>query len=109
MSLVEKVFYNTQTNEKTIEKVIVDDNVHYLHLVFPKGDGLPIHQSNANMYMTVIRGLLSIGLNNHDTQIYTKGTVLNIPCNTTMNVRNENEDILELIIVKTPVPGKSCV
>ena len=109
MNLVEKVFYNTQTNEKTIEKVIVDDNVHYLHLVFPKGDGLPIHQSNANMYMTVIRGLLSIGLNNNDTQIYTKGTVLNIPCNTTMNVRNENEDILELIIVKTPVPGKSCV
>lgn len=109
MNLVEKVFYNTQTNEKTIEKVIIDDNVHYLHLVFPKGDGLPIHQSNANMYMTVVRGLLSIGLNNNDTQIYTKGTVLNIPCNTTMNVRNENEDILELIIVKTPVPGKSCV
>lgn len=109
MNLVEKVFYNTQTNEKTIEKVIIDDNVHYLHLVFPKGDGLPIHQSNANMYMTVIRGLLSIGLNNNDTQIYAKGTVLNIPCNTTMNVRNENEDILELIIVKTPVPGKSCV
>ncbi|MEA4821028.1 MAG: cupin domain-containing protein [Erysipelotrichales bacterium] len=109
MNLVEKVFYNTQTNEKTIEKVIIDDNVHYLHLVFPKGDGLPIHQSNANMYMTVIRGLLSIGLNNNDTQIYTKGTVLNIPCNTTMNVRNEDEDILELIIVKTPVPGKSCV
>lgn len=109
MNLVEKVFYNTQTNEKTIEKVIIDDNVHYLHLVFPKEDGLPIHQSNANMYMTVIRGLLSIGLNNNDTQIYTKGTVLNIPCNTTMNVRNENEDILELIIVKTPVPGKSCV
>ena len=109
MNLVEKVFFNAQTNEKTIEKVIVDDNVHYLHLVFPKGDGLPIHQSNANMYMTVIRGLLSIGLNNNDTQIYTKGTVLNIPCNTTMNVRNENEDILELIIVKTPVPGKGCV
>ncbi len=97
MNLVEKVFYNTQTNEKTIEKVIIDDNVHHLHLVFPKGDGLPIHQSNANMYMTVIRGLLSIGLNNNDTQIYTKGTVLNIPCNTTMNVRNlPSEALIQL-------------
>lgn len=109
MNLVEKVFYNTLTNDKTIEKVIVDDNIHYLHLVFPNGDGLPIHQSNANMYMTVIRGKLSISLNNLETQKYTIGTVLNIPCNTTMNVRNENDDILELIIVKTPVPGKSCV
>lgn len=109
MNLVEKVFYNTLTNDKTIEKVIVDDNIHYLHLVFQNGDGLPIHQSNANMYMTVIRGKLSISLNNLETQKYTIGTVLNIPCNTTMNVRNENDDILELIIVKTPVPGKSCV
>ena len=109
MNLVEKVFYNTLTNDKTIEKVIVDDNIHYLHLVFPNGDGLPIHQSNANMYMTVIRGKLSISLNNLETQKYTIGPVLNIPRNTTMNVRNENDDILELIIVKTPVPGKSCV
>ena len=62
MKLTEKVFQNTQTDEKTIEKVVIDDNIHYLHLVFPKGEGLPIHQSNANMYMTVIRGILSIGL-----------------------------------------------
>lgn len=39
MNLVEKVFYNAQTNEKTIEKVVIDDNVHYLHLIFPKGQG----------------------------------------------------------------------
>lgn len=109
MNLVEKVFYNAQTNEKTIEKVVIDDNVHYLHLIFPKDQGLPIHQSNANMYMTVIRGALSIGLNNLETQIYTTGTVLNIPCNTTMNVRNENDETLELIIVKTPIPGKNCI
>ncbi len=109
MSLVEKIFFNKQTDEKTIEKVIIDDQVHYLHLIFPKGEGLPIHQSNANMYMTVIRGVLSIGLNNQETQLYTIGTVLNIPCNTTMNVRNENDAILELIIVKTPVHGKSCI
>ena len=109
MELVEKVFQNTQTDVKTIEKVIIDDHVHYLHLVFPKGEGLPIHQSNANMYMTVIRGTLSIGLNKSEIRPYTKGAVLNIPCNTTMNVKNNFDEILELIIVKTPVPGKSCI
>jgi len=109
MKLVEKVFQNTQTDEKTIEKVIVDENIHYLHLVFPKGEGLPIHQSNANLYMSVIRGTLFIGLNNNEVIQYKKGVVLNIPCNTTMNVRNNNDEILELIIVKTPIPGKSCI
>jgi hypothetical protein len=30
-------------------------------MVFPEGEGLPEHLSNANLYMTVIRGRLSIG------------------------------------------------
>jgi quercetin dioxygenase-like cupin family protein len=59
--------------------------------------------------MTVIRGTLFIGLNNNAVIQYKKGAVLNIPYNTTMNVRNNNDEILELIIVKTPVPGKSCI
>jgi len=29
MKLTEKVFQNTQTDEKTIEKVVIDDNIHY--------------------------------------------------------------------------------
>ncbi len=104
MKLIEKVFQNTQTDEKKIEKVIVDNHIHYLHLVFPKDDGLPIHQSNANLYMTVIRGILSIGLDNHEVHQYHKGAVLNVPFNTTMDVKNTNDEILELIIVKTPKP-----
>lgn len=109
MELVEIVFQNTQTDEKMIEKVIVDSHVHYLHLVFPKGEGLPLHQSNANLYMTVIRGVLSIGLNNNETHQYPKGTVLNIPFDVTMDVRNCDMEILELIIVKTPAPEKSLI
>jgi len=59
--------------------------------------------------MTVIRGILSIGLNNNEVHQYTKGFVLNIPCDTTMNVKNNNDETLELIIVKSPIPGKSCI
>lgn len=109
MELIEKVFMNTQTDEKKIEKVIIDDHLHYLHLVFPKGEGLPIHQSNANLYMTVVRGILSIGLNQNKVNQYEKGTVLNVPFDTTMNVTNTHDDVLELIIVKTPIPEKSCI
>ncbi|MBN2299972.1 MAG: cupin domain-containing protein [Acholeplasmataceae bacterium] len=107
MELTAKVFQNAQTDENTIETVIFDDNIQYLHLVFPKGEGLPIHQSNANLYMTVIRGTLSIGLNDNAITQYKKGIVLNIPYDTTMNVRNNNKEILELIIVKTPAPKKN--
>ena len=94
------------SNEKAVEKVIFDENLHYLHMVFNRSEGLPEHFSNSNVYMTVIRGTLSIGLNDQDIHKYTKGTLLKIPVDTKMNVKNLDEDTLELIVVKAPAPIK---
>lgn len=61
--MIETVFKLAKADCKTIEKVVVDENLHYLHMILPQGDGLPEHYSNSNVYMTVIRGRLSIRLN----------------------------------------------
>ncbi|MDK2806724.1 MAG: hypothetical protein PWP67_2032 [Clostridium butyricum] len=61
--MLEQIFKLSQSNEKTVEKVISDENLHYLHMVFNKGEELLEQFSNSNIYMTVIRGKLSIGLN----------------------------------------------
>ncbi|WP_200805124.1 cupin domain-containing protein [Acetoanaerobium noterae] len=74
------------------------------HMVFGKEEGLPEHYSNSNVYMNVIRGKLSIGLNDQEVHIYEKGTLLEIPYNTKMNVGNKDEDVLELVVVKAPAP-----
>ena len=102
--MVEQVFQFSQSDDKAVEKVLFDENVHYLHMVFPEGEGLPIHQSNSTVYMSVIRGQLSIGLNDQAIQLYPAGTMLKIPFDTTMNVRNMHPDVLELIVVKAPAP-----
>ena len=104
--MIEEVFTISVTDDKAVEKVIFDDNVQYIHMVFNKGEGLPEHFSNSNVYMTVLRGTLTIGLNDQEIHDYEKGTVLKIPFNTKMNVNNGNEAVLELIIVKAPAPGK---
>ncbi len=103
--MIEQVYRLSTGNEKVIEKVLFDENLHYLHMIFNKGEGLPEHLSNSNVYMTVVRGVLSIGLNDLDVREYKNGTLLKIPVNTKMNVKNQNEDILELIIVKAPSPN----
>lgn len=102
--MVEQVFQLSQSDDKAIEKVCFDENVHYLHFVFPQNEGLPLHDSNSNVYMTVIRGILSIGLNEQDIHEYPAGTMLKIPFQTKMNVRNLHPDVLELIVVKAPAP-----
>ncbi len=102
--MIEQVFKISTGNEKIIEKVVFDDNLHYLHMIFNKGEGLPEHFSNSNVYMTVVRGTLSIGLNDQDIHEYPNGTLLKIPVNTKMNVKNLHDDTLELIVVKAPAP-----
>ena len=102
--MIEKVYKMSPSDSHVIEPVIKDENIHYMHMVLLKGEGLPVHNANANVYMTVVQGTLNISLENGDFNIYTKGTILNIPFKTKMNVRNENEEILELFVVKAPAP-----
>lgn len=64
--MIEKVFELSKKNEKAVEKVVFDENLHYLHMVFNKGEGLPEHFSNSNVYMTVMKGTLSIGLDEQE-------------------------------------------
>jgi len=102
--MIEKVFNLAKGNEKAVEKVVFDENLHYLHMVFNKDEGLPEHFSNSNVYMTIIRGMLSIRLDDQEIQEYGPGTLLKIPFQTKMNVKNLHDGTLELIVVKAPAP-----
>jgi len=102
--LIEQIFELARGNEKAVEKVVFDENVNYLHMIFNKDEELPEHFSNSNVYMTVIRGKLSIGLNDQEIHEYEAGTLLKIPFQTKMNVKNLYHETLELIVVKAPAP-----
>lgn len=102
--MIEQVFELSKETEKVVEKVVFDENIHYLHMIFNKDEGLPEHFSNSNVYMTVIKGTLSIGLNDQEIHEYTNNNLLKIPVNTKMNVKNLHNDTLELIVVKSPAP-----
>ncbi|MDD4189414.1 MAG: cupin domain-containing protein [Eubacteriales bacterium] len=102
--MVEQIFKLSTGNEKAVEKVIFDENLHYLHMVFNKNEGLPEHFSNSNVYMNVLRGRLSIRLDEQEIHEYDAGNLLKIPFKTKMNVKNLHDETLELIVVKAPAP-----
>jgi quercetin dioxygenase-like cupin family protein len=103
--MIEQVYPLARGTEKIVEKVLFDENIHYLHMIFQQGEGLPIHYSNATVYMSVIRGRLSISLDDQETKEYEEATLLKIPIETKMNVRNLHTDLLELIVIKAPAPS----
>jgi len=102
--MIEQVFHYSLGDAKSIEKVIFDENLHYIHMVFPKGEGAPEHYTNGNVYMTVLRGVLSLKLGEQEARDYTRGSIIKIPHNVKMLIKNPYEAVLELIIVKAPAP-----
>lgn len=102
--MIEQTFKMSTGNEKVIEKIIQDENIHFNHMILNKYEGLPEHFSNSTVYMTVLRGILSIGLDDQEVHHYEAGSILKIPFNTKMNVINNNEQVLKLIVVKAPAP-----
>lgn len=102
--MTEKIFRLSDNTKKVIEAVIKDENIHYMHMVLPEGEGLPVHTTNANVYMTVVLGELSISLAGAEFNNYPERTVLKIPQGIEMNARNNGEKTLELIVIKSPAP-----
>ncbi len=102
--MIEKIYdFSTQDNKK-IEKTIDDENLVINHMILPMNESLPEHYSNANVYMIIARGTMSLKLNEQEPHRYAHGEIINIPYNTKMNVANADENILEFFVVKTPNP-----
>lgn len=102
--MIETTYTYSTTDEKKVEKLIMDENINYIHMVFNKGEGLPEHYSNSNVYMNVIRGTLSLQLGDQEAQTYNFGTLVQIPYNIKMNVGNKSDETLELVVIKAPAP-----
>jgi quercetin dioxygenase-like cupin family protein len=100
--VIEEVFKMSTGDKTAVEKLILEDDLNYIHMVFERGKGLPLHYSNAVVHITVVRGRLSITLGDEKTKVYERGTLLRIPYDIKMNVRNEENEILELIVIKAP-------
>ncbi|NCA68002.1 MAG: hypothetical protein EOM87_08065 [Clostridia bacterium] len=102
--MIEQIYELYKGEEKSIKRIIADENINLNHMVLNFGETLPVHYSNSTVYMTVVRGVLTIRLDEQQENNYKKGTVLKIPYNTKMNVNNTSNKTLELIVVKAPAP-----
>ena len=98
---------STFTNEKTmtIENLVDDDHAMINHIILPKEQGIQAHLSNSNVYLIVVKGKLSLTLNEQDPHKYTAGQIVSIPYKIQMKIDNMDEEILEFFVVKSPNPS----
>ncbi|MBA1336065.1 MAG: Uncharacterized protein HPY66_2024 [Firmicutes bacterium] len=102
--MIETKYSYTISSSKIIERIIEDDHAAINHMVLPKGEALPEHYSNSNVYMIVVRGNITLRLNEQEEHSYPAGSILTIPYKTKMNVCNTHDEVLEFFVVKAPSP-----
>lgn len=102
--MIENIFNYSTKEEKTIEQIVQDDAAQINHMILSKDAALPEHYSNSNVYMIVMRGNLSLRLDDQEPHVYKYGQIVKIPFNTRMNVSNRDDQILEFMVVKAPHP-----
>jgi len=100
----EKSYKIKDSCEKDIAKIIDDDNLLLMHMTLTKGTGLPEHFSNSNVYMIIVKGILTIKLAEQEEKEYGQRDIVNIPYNIKMNINNFNDEILEFFVIKAPNP-----
>jgi hypothetical protein len=102
--MLENIFRFTLTENQLIEKLIDDSNLQLNHMVLSEGGGLPEHYSNSNVYLLIIKGCMSLILEEQEPHFYCAGQIIRIPYHTKMNIKN-NKDRLEFFVVKAPSPA----
>lgn len=102
--MIERLYQFTRTDDFTMEKVIDDEHVNINHIVVQPGGTVPVHVANSHVYQIVVRGMLSLSLEDGAAHQYPAGSVLAVPFNTKMAIRNEGSETLEFFVVKAPNP-----
>ena len=101
---MEKMYRFQQSTDKLIEKILDDDVVMINHMILNRGEALPQHDSNSNVYMIIVRGAVTAQLGENPAKRYEQGTILSIPGKIKMNISNEDVAQAEFFVVKAPSP-----
>ena len=104
IGIIEKVYQFTDTDDFIMEKIIDDEHVNINHIVVAPGGSVPVHVANSNVYQIVVRGTISLRLEEEPVAHYPTGSIVAIPFNTKMDIRNEGSETLEFFVVKAPNP-----
>lgn len=97
--------YEFKTSDvKLVEKIIDDDNIHLNHIILAKNQNMPEHFSNSNVYLIIVQGEMRLILGVQEAHDYSHGSIVNVPYNTKMLIKNENSPLMEFFVVKSPNP-----
>ena len=102
--MLEKSVAYTRAEAFVMEKIIDDEPVNINHIILAPGEAAPVHVSNSHVHQIIVRGTLSLSLEDGTFNHYPAGTIVAVPFNLKMAIQNQGTDTLEFFVVKAPNP-----
>jgi quercetin dioxygenase-like cupin family protein len=102
--MIEKLYAYTKTDSFTMEKIVDDERVNINHIVLAPGEAAPTHVSNSHIHQIIVRGTLSLSLEDGAFNNYPTGSMVAVPFNQKMVIQNQGKETLEFFVVKAPNP-----
>lgn len=94
------IYAYTLTDQETLENVFDRGDCLMNHVVMPPGKVFPKHPTDAHVYITVLRGELTIALEESAPFRLSRGQVGNVPKGIMSSLSNVSEEVVELIVLK---------
>lgn len=102
--VIETIYTFNKSSNKLIEKIIDDNYIQLNHLSLDQGDDIPEHLTDSNVYLIIVKGHMKLILDSQNTCNHSEGSIINIPYNINMYILNEEPEILDFFVVKSPNP-----
>lgn len=94
------IYAYTLTDQETLENVFDRGDCLMNHVIMPPGKVFPKHPTDAHVYITVLRGELTIVLEDEAPIQLKRGQVGNVPKGVMSSLSNVTDDVVELIVLK---------
>lgn len=94
------IYAYTLTDDETLENVFDRGDCLMNHVVMPSGKVFPKHPTDAHVYITVLRGELTIALEDEAPIKLKRGQVGNVPKGVMSSLSNITDEVVELIVLK---------
>ncbi len=94
------IYPYTLTDQDTFENIFDKGDFLMNHVVMPVGKVFPKHPTDSNVYIIVLRGELTVLLEEDAAIILRKGQVGNVPQGVESSLSNMSDEVIELIVMK---------
>ena len=99
--MIEKAYRFTHTDDFIMEKIIDEEHVNINHIVVAPGGSVPVHVANSHVHQIIVRGTISLKLEDEPVVRYTAGSIVAIPFNTCRVQKDFMKSGLKLKVIFT--------